>query len=462
MKTYLIFLLSLICFGLSAQNNMTNPMDSTDYSQRNVLTHPGYNNGVYYFIDENGNVQLAAPRLFPTVAEMRSNWIPMPGIMYTLHERGKEGPFRLSMRDSTSADDGMNVIITGYGQRMKRVGNVFSVAPLNRANHTGTQPASTISDFTAAARASISATGSLTYNAATGVINYVTPIMSAVAATGNYEDLTGKPDLSIYYLASNPSGYITSSGLTWNNITGKPDLSQYYLNTNPAGYISATNFTWANLGGKPDLSQYYLASNPAGYLTNAGLTWGAVSGKPISFPTTWTDVSGRPDMGLYYLASNPNGYITASNVTWAAIPDKPMIPAAQVQSDWNQTTTTAPSFIKNKPLINTPTSSNVTRSLNTSFQVSTTRGAFVSYAVKITATITLVVGQTTTVFLETSQDGVNWVSMQNNEFGVNAGIALTMSNTVGVGTFVPAGYYVRIRTSGTAAAVYSSGNETLL
>jgi hypothetical protein len=36
--------------------------------------------------------------------------------------------------------------------------------------------------------------------------------------------------------------------------------------------------------------------------------------------------------------------------------NKPTIPAAQVQSDWNQSTTTAVDYIKNKPTIPTNTS----------------------------------------------------------------------------------------------------------
>ena len=35
--------------------------------------------------------------------------------------------------------------------------------------------------------------------------------------------------------------------------------------------------------------------------------------------------------------------------------NKPTIPAAQVQSDWNQSTTTAVDYIKNKPTIPTDT-----------------------------------------------------------------------------------------------------------
>ena len=45
----------------------------------------------------------------------------------------------------------------------------------NRANHTGTQTASTISDFTSTARAAISVTGNGSYNSSTGVVTVNNP-----------------------------------------------------------------------------------------------------------------------------------------------------------------------------------------------------------------------------------------------------------------------------------------------
>lgn len=55
---------------------------------------------------------------------------------------------------------------------------------LNRANHTGTQTASTISDFAATARDAISASGSLSYNSSTGVVSYTAPTPFDPASPG--------------------------------------------------------------------------------------------------------------------------------------------------------------------------------------------------------------------------------------------------------------------------------------
>ena len=63
--------------------------------------------------------------------------------------------------------------------------------------------------------------------------------------------------------------------------------------------------------------------------------------------------------------STDTGYIYKNNTYIATLPDKngtiamtSDIPAAQIQSDWNQTTTTAKDYIKNKPTI--PTVNNAT------------------------------------------------------------------------------------------------------
>ena len=70
------------------------------------------------------------------------------------------------------------------------------------------------------------------------------------ATNNTYANLTGTPNLSLYYLANNPTGYITAACLTYGNITGTPDLTVYLTTANAAAtYLPATNFTYANIGG---------------------------------------------------------------------------------------------------------------------------------------------------------------------------------------------------------------------
>lgn len=51
---------------------------------------------------------------------------------------------------------------------------------------------------TARARSAISASGSLSYNATTGVVSYTAPTLATVATTGAYADLSGKPTISTF------------------------------------------------------------------------------------------------------------------------------------------------------------------------------------------------------------------------------------------------------------------------
>lgn len=62
--------------------------------------------------------------------------------------------------------------------------------------------------------------------------------LSQVALTGNYSDLSGTPNLGLYYLNSNPAGYI--SGVTGPMITAALGYVPYNGTTNPNGYQSKT------------------------------------------------------------------------------------------------------------------------------------------------------------------------------------------------------------------------------
>lgn len=76
------------------------------------------------------------------------------------------------------------------------------------------------------------------------------PTFATVATSGSYTDLANTPNLSLYYLASNPSGYITAACLTYGNISGTPNLSLYLTTANAATtYLPSANFTYANIGG---------------------------------------------------------------------------------------------------------------------------------------------------------------------------------------------------------------------
>lgn len=112
------------------------------------------------------------------------------------------------------------------------------------------------------------------------------------------------------------------------------------------------------------------------------------------------------------------------------------------------------------------TIANATRSFNSAFQVSSSKDAMVSYSVQIASTLSLVTGQTGTASLQicaTSGGSYTEVArFTNGNTGTLAvGLNLTQTVTNNLSAMVPAGYYVKIVTSGTATISYVVGQETL-
>lgn len=143
-----------------------------------------------------------------------------------------------------------------------------------------------------------------------------------------------------------------------------------------------------------------------------------------------------------------------------------------LQSDWNETDNTSIAYIKNKPTITTRSQSSASRSLNSVFQPNSTRDTLVNYSVDIACTLTLTTGQSGTVFLEIASNSGFTSNVQelarfvNGNTGTLAiGLSLTQNVTGTLSGYVPAGYYVRLRTAnntGTPTFTYRSGQEVLL
>lgn len=104
--------------------------------------------------------------------------------------------------------------------------------------------------------------------------------LSNVALTGAYSDLSGTPNLSLYYLASNPNGYINASAITSSFINGVYGYTPQ-AQLNGTGFVKAIGTT--------------ISYDNSTYLT--GITSGMVN----------TALGYTPYNGV----TNPNGYLTA-------------------------------------------------------------------------------------------------------------------------------------------------------
>lgn len=123
-------------------------------------------------------------------------------------------------------------------------------------------------------------------------------------------------------------------------------------------------------------------------------------------------------------------------------------------------------------ILATHTQSSASRSLNSPFQINTSRGALVNYSVDVSCTISLTSGQSGTVFLEIASDSGFTTNVQElcrflnaNSGTLTIGLNLVQAVTGTLSGFVPSSYYCRIRTANTVSTptfTYRSGQEILL
>lgn len=183
------------------------------------------------------------------------------------------------------------------------------------------------------------------------------------------------------------------------------------------------------------------------------------------------------------LQNNWNNLATvATTGSYIDLTNKPV----QVNADWNSsagvsqvlnkpslaTVATSGSYadLTNKPAARSQASAS--RSLNVAFQVSAIRDANVRYSVDISTSLTLAGGQSGTAYLEISpvsdfSSGTQEIArfVNGNTGAVVVGVSITQNVTSALNGYVPAGYYVRIRTqnnSGTPTFNFRSGQEVLL
>lgn len=149
--------------------------------------------------------------------------------------------------------------------------------------------------------------------------------------------------------------------------------------------------------------------------------------------------------------------------------------AAYTEAGVKGYTITDADFISNWPITGipnpVPSFTNPTRTLNSAFQISSTRNSRVSYTVQIASTLSLTTGQTGTVVLEYADDSgftTNIVAVQtavNGNTGTLAiGLNLVQTTTATLSGEIPTAKYVRVRTvnsTGTPTFTMGSAQEVL-
>lgn len=295
----------------------------------------------------------------------------------------------------------------------------------------------------------------------TGVQSYTTIVgLSPVSWTGNYIDLMGRPDLSVFMQ------YSDTLSLS-NRINRKINMTDT-IGGSGTGAIMTTASANASLNQKVSKSSTItINGNTQNFTTNPSF-----SGVGIELPSQ-TGQSGKvlgtngttaswvnSTSGSYTSGAGIN--ISGGNVISNTAPDQTVTITG---GNRISVTGTYPNFTISyiEPSINIVSS----KTLNSNFTVSATKQAFVSYSLTCTVTNPLLAGSSTAnVFLEYSTNGGStWLLPSQNgnssTVGVAVAIAITNGQTVTVAGSIPANAQVRLRTSttGTASVVYVTGME---
>lgn len=178
----------------------------------------------------------------------------------------------------------------------------------------------------------------------------VSSVMTYKGTVATVADLpaSGNKVGDVYNVTATGGNYAWD-GTSWDELGSTVDLSNYYTKSQ----------TDTALAAKADASTTYTKTEVDTALAGKASTTDLASKADAATTYTKTEV----DTALSGKADVPAGgasYVTTADLATVAtsgsyndLSNKPTIPAAQIQSDWTQTTTTAKDYIKNKPTLAT-------------------------------------------------------------------------------------------------------------
>lgn len=191
-------------------------------------------------------------------------------------------------------------------------------------------------------------TSDLTNDGADNTSTYVeADELATVATTGSYADLTNKPTIPAAQVQSNWTQATTTAA---DYIKNKPNLatvatsgSYNDLSNKPTiPTVNNATLTIQKNGATVKTFTANASSNVTANITVPTKTSDLTNDSGFLDSVAWGDVTGKPTFAT-----------VATSGSYNDLSNKPTIPAAQVQSNWTQTTTTAVDYIKNKPTLAT-------------------------------------------------------------------------------------------------------------
>lgn len=189
-------------------------------------------------------------------------------------------------------------------------------------------------------------TSDLTNDGADNTSTYVeADELATVATTGSYVDLTNKPTIpaaqvqsnwtqttttAVDYIKNKPNLAAVATSGSYNDLSNKPTIPT----------VNNATLTIQKNGTTVKTFTANASSNVTANITVPTKTSDLTNDSGFLDSVAWGDVTGKPTFAT-----------VATSGSYDDLSNKPTIPAAQVQSNWTQTTTTAVDYIKNKPTL---------------------------------------------------------------------------------------------------------------
>ena len=261
------------------------------------------------------------------------------------------------------------------------------------------------------------------------------PSLAKVATSGSYNDLTNTPTIpDISGIQSKLDGIAAGAEVNvqsdWNETATDSDA---YIKNKPTLATVATSGNYNDLSNKPDISGKVDKVNGKGLSTNDFTNDlktkldGIAAGAEVNVQSDWNATSGDA-----FILNKPSLAKVATSGSYNDLNDTPTIPdisgiqskldgiaegaQVNVQSDWNETTTTSDAYIKNKPTLATVATSGNYNDLTNRPTIPSVDGFIKNISLTTSAGKLYIVGSTskagTTTSLNTS---TTEVYMQNGE-----------------------------------------------
>lgn len=277
--------------------------------------------------------------------------------------------------------------------------------------------------------------------------------LSGVATSGSYNDLSNKPDLSVYAQSSSLATVATSG--SYNDLENKPSIPTVPTNVssfnNDSGYITKdvndlTNYTttsnlatvatsgdYDDLENKPTIP--VVPTNVSSFTNDSGYITKSVNNLDNYTPTSslssvatsgaYSDLSGTPDLSIY--AQSANLATVATSGDYEDLSNKPTIPSA-VQTGTSSATSVTIAADRMTKMSSTSVSSITCTVTSDTTQIHEWAGKFTTGSNQTSVTIAMSDSAT-----------IEWASSPANLIsGTKYAFSITGNATVGYnGTIVP-------------------------